>query len=206
MPLLEVKHYIRQLCSGLDFCHSRKVMHRDLKPQNILLGAVNTPFNGRVLKIADFGLSRTQNEVDEEYTNKVVTLSYRSPEVILGYCRYGPGIDMWSVGCIMMELYTSQLFFGGNAEEEVLYHIFRQKGFPGGGYAEMYVSPDKRDMWRAVMTHYNSMQGIPDRIRPLNRTKDDVSQQLIELVDELFDYDPSKRPTSRHVLNGAFLN
>jgi len=96
---LDIEHiraFVYQLMSGLAFCHQRKFLHRDIKCSNILLNN-----NGKI-KLADFGLARFYNAEDKDrpYTNKVITLWYRPPELLLGEERYGPAIDIWSCGYV----------------------------------------------------------------------------------------------------------
>lgn len=90
---------MRQLLEGLNYCHKQNFIHRDIKCSNILLN------NKGELKLADLGLARLyDNEQVRLYTNKVVTLRYRPPELLLGEERYGPSIDIWSCGCILGKL------------------------------------------------------------------------------------------------------
>jgi len=110
----QIKCFTKQLLSGLHYCHRRGIMHRDIKGANLLIN------HAGILKIADFGLSRTFNDKDLQYryTNRVVTLWYRPPELLLGAVVYGPGIDMWGVGCIMAELLTRKPLFPGKNERD----------------------------------------------------------------------------------------
>jgi serine/threonine protein kinase len=94
---------MRALLQGLAHCHDQGILHRDLKSSNLLLDVA-----GR-LKIADFGLARIYHaEENRAYTNKVITLWYRPPELLLGNEHYGPEIDMWSAGCIFAECFTKR--------------------------------------------------------------------------------------------------
>lgn len=87
---------MRQLLEGLNYCHKQNFIHRDIKCSNILLN------NKGELKLADLGLARLfDNEQVRLYTNKVVTLRYRPPELLLGEEKYGTSIDIWSCGCIL---------------------------------------------------------------------------------------------------------
>ena len=104
---------------GLEFCHVRAVMHRDLKPQNILVSR-----DGK-LKLADFGLARAFVPPIRPFTHEVVTLWYRPPEILLGSRTYALPMDMWAVGCIMAEMVTKRPLFPGDSEVDELYKIFR---------------------------------------------------------------------------------
>ncbi|KAG2324178.1 hypothetical protein Bca52824_006906, partial [Brassica carinata] len=107
----QVKCYMRQLLSGLEHCHSRGVLHRDIKGANLLIDS-----NG-VLKIADFGLATFFDPAKTvPLTSHVVTLWYRPPELLLGASRYGVGVDLWSTGCILGELYAGKPILPGKTE------------------------------------------------------------------------------------------
>lgn len=107
----QVKCYMKQLLSGLHHCHSRGVLHRDIKGSNILIDS-----NG-ILKIADFGLvTFFDPQNNAPLTSRVVTLWYRPPELLLGACHYGVGVDLWSAGCILGELYTGKPILPGKTE------------------------------------------------------------------------------------------
>ncbi|XP_048138414.1 probable serine/threonine-protein kinase At1g54610 isoform X4 [Rhodamnia argentea] len=107
----QVKCYMRQLLSGLEHCHNRDVLHRDIKCSNLLID------NEGTLKIADFGLATFYDpEREQVMTNKVVTLWYRAPELLLGATSYGIGIDLWSAGCILAELLYGKPIMPGRTE------------------------------------------------------------------------------------------
>ncbi|XP_053465643.1 cyclin-dependent kinase 5 isoform X3 [Nycticebus coucang] len=115
-----VKSFLFQLLKGLGFCHSRNVLHRDLKPQNLLINR-----NGE-LKLADFGLARAFGIPVRCYSAEVVTLWYRPPDVLFGAKLYSTSIDMWSAGCIFAELANAgRPLFPGNDVDDQLKRIFR---------------------------------------------------------------------------------
>jgi negative regulator of PHO system len=119
-----IKSFMHQLLQGIDFCHTNRVLHRDLKPQNLL---INT--KGQ-LKLADFGLARAFGIPVNTFSNEVVTLWYRAPDVLLGSRTYSTSIDIWSAGCIMAEMYTGRPLFPGTTNEDQLVRIFRIMGTP----------------------------------------------------------------------------
>eukprot|EP01063_Lacrimia_lanifica_P023540 TRINITY_DN3110_c0_g1_i1.p1 TRINITY_DN3110_c0_g1~~TRINITY_DN3110_c0_g1_i1.p1 ORF type:complete len:308 (+),score=103.33 TRINITY_DN3110_c0_g1_i1:139-1062(+) len=120
----DVGSFQKQLVESIAYCHSRSVLHRDLKPQNLLIGRDKT------LKLADFGLGRSFGIPVKKYTHEVVTLWYRSPDVLLGSINYGTGVDMWSIGCIFAEMASGKPLFAGKNEHEQLVKVFRFLGEP----------------------------------------------------------------------------
>lgn len=119
-----VKAFLYQLLQGIQYCHSKKIMHRDLKPGNLLITKSGT------LKIADFGLARAYGIPVRAYSSEVVTLWYRAPDILLGNTNYTDSIDMWSIGCIFAEmLLRTPLFPGANPTEQIDL-IFKCLGTP----------------------------------------------------------------------------
>lgn len=110
---MQVKCYMHQLLSGLQHCHDRGILHRDIKGSNLLIDK-----NG-MLKIADFGLANYYTH-DRPLTNRVVTLWYRAPELLLGATNYGVGIDLWSAGCLLAEMILGRPIMPGRTEVAIL--------------------------------------------------------------------------------------
>jgi len=109
-----VKCLLIQLLSGMEYLHDNWILHRDIKPSNLLLNNVGK------LKIADFGLARKYGDPLKPYTKGVVTLWYRSPELLLGAVEYTSAIDMWSIGTVFAELLLKETLFRGEGEMDQL--------------------------------------------------------------------------------------
>jgi cyclin-dependent kinase 1 len=161
-----VKSYLFQITQGILYCHKRRTMHRDLKPQNLLID-----HNG-VIKLADFGLARAFGIPIRVYTHEVVTLWYRAPEVLLGAQRYSCAIDIWSIGCIFSEMATRKPLFHGDSEIDQLFKIFRILSTPSEetwpGVSELQDYKSSFPMWRTV--------NLREAVRVLDTTGLDLLQ------------------------------
>jgi len=124
LPMPLIKSYLNQLLQAIAYCHSHRVLHRDLKPQNLLVSADGS------IKLADFGLARAFGIPDRTYTHEVVTLWYRAPEILLGSQFYSTAVDVWSIACIFAEMITKKPLFPGDSEIDQLFRIFRTLGTP----------------------------------------------------------------------------
>ena len=124
LDYITIKSFMYQLLQGIAFCHENRVLHRDLKPQNLLINSKGQ------LKLGDFGLARAFGIPVNTFSNEVVTLWYRAPDVLLGSRTYNTSIDIWSAGCIMAEMYTGRPLFPGTTNEDELQKIFRLMGTP----------------------------------------------------------------------------
>ena len=121
-----MRSYARQMLLALEYMHNLRIAHRDLKPDNMVLCGADKA----TLKVCDFGLSRAL-VASGVYTPRCATPFYRSPEIMMGAKRYDPmALDMWSIGCILMELITLRRTFPGANEFEVPLHVFRALGTP----------------------------------------------------------------------------
>ncbi|VDN02201.1 unnamed protein product [Thelazia callipaeda] len=186
----QISSLMKQLVSGLEYCHSIGFLHRDIKCSNILLN------NKGELKLADFGLARFYNEdQDRPYTNRVITLWYRPPELLLGEERYTTAVDIWSVGCILGELYTKKPMFQGNTEMVQLDVISKLCGTP---------SPEN---WPDVikLPLYCSFRPKRSFPRVLRDAFGFIPDKPLDLLDRMLELDPKKRITSKASLMHPWL-
>uniref|UniRef100_A0AA96NG63 [RNA-polymerase]-subunit kinase n=1 Tax=Phyllostachys edulis TaxID=38705 RepID=A0AA96NG63_PHYED len=185
----QVKCYMQQLLRGLEHCHSRHILHRDIKGSNLLID------NRGVLKIADFGLaSFFDPEQRHPLTSRVVTLWYRPPELLLGATNYGVAVDLWSTGCILAELYAGKPIMPGRTEVEQLHKIFKLCGSPS------------EDYWRkSKLPHATIFKPQHPYARRVTDTFKDFPMPALALVDVLLSIDPADRGTASSALQSEFF-
>eukprot|EP01016_Furgasonia_blochmanni_P052638 TRINITY_DN8418_c0_g1_i2.p1 TRINITY_DN8418_c0_g1~~TRINITY_DN8418_c0_g1_i2.p1 ORF type:complete len:417 (+),score=113.51 TRINITY_DN8418_c0_g1_i2:378-1628(+) len=195
--LSEIKCLVKQLLEGLDYLHQRFIMHRDLKTSNLLYN------NKGVLKICDFGLARKFGQTSKPYTLPVVTLWYRSPELLLGSDRYTSAIDIWSVGCIFGELVLKEPLFRGQNETDQVDTIFRNLGTPTDQQW-----PGWRELRFARSVQWKKYVGnkLGEKFPRQNAQGDVVlSETGLNLLKEMLAYDPAKRITAADALKHAWF-
>ncbi|XP_050218773.1 cell division control protein 2 homolog C-like [Mercurialis annua] len=184
-----IQSYMFQLCKGVAHCHCHGVLHRDLKPQNLLLDQEKG-----ILKIADLGLGRAFTVPLKSYTHEIVTLWYRAPEVLLGSTHYSTAVDMWSVGCIFAEMVRRQALFPGDSEFQQLLHIFRMLGTPTekqwGGVSSL------RD-WHVYP------QWEP---QSLARAVPSLGPDGVDLLSKMLKYDPAERISAKAAMDHPYFD
>jgi len=165
----------------LAYLHRNKIIHRDLKPANILVG------HDGILKICDFGLARPiRTDADQKYTNKVITLWYRPPELLMGEVQYGPEVDIWSAGCILVEMLDKKPIFPAENETEALDNIFKILGTP-----DKDTWPQLHDKLVPKIIHRSTLY---DKYRHLS----DLARRFIE---SLLVINPRHRISAHEALN-----
>lgn len=188
MPIPLIRSVMVQILSGLDFCHKRLVLHRDLKPQNVLIDT-----RGKV-KLADFGLARAF-QTRRVYTQEVVTLWYRAPELLLGQNEYSAMVDLWSTGCILAEIANGRPLLPGDSEIDQIFRIFRLLGTP------------ENASWPGVESLPDFQPIFPKwRRQPFSMALPDVPADVANLLQELIVYQPSKRLNAEAALSHAFFD
>ncbi|XP_050384117.1 probable serine/threonine-protein kinase At1g54610 [Argentina anserina] len=185
----QVKCYMHQLLSGLEHCHNRGVLHRDIKGSNLLID------NGGVLKIADFGLASFFDPKHKHpMTSRVVTLWYRPPELLLGATDYSVGVDLWSAGCILAELLSGKPIMPGRTEVEQLHKIYKLCGSPTDEY------------WKkAKLPNATLFKPREPYRRSIRETFKDFPPSALPLVESLLAIDPAERQTASAALHSEFF-
>jgi len=190
LELSIVKSFLYQLCRSIAYCHSQRILHRDLKPQNLLINREGE------LKLADFGLARAFGIPVRQYTHEVVTLWYRAPDILMGNRRYSTPVDIWSIGCILAEMYNGRPLFPGANDTDQLDHIFRALGTPNEIIFPNIVNlPDyKPNTYRSYPK--------PDN---LNHLVPGLSAQGIDLLTQMLTYDPAHRITALDAMSVSII-
>lgn len=188
-----LKSASNQCFSGIEFCHCHRILHRDLKPQNVLVDVQQ-----RVLKLADFGLARAFSVPLRAYTHEVVTLWYRAPEILLGESKYATPMDIWSLGCIVAEMATGQALFPGDSEIDTIFKIFRVFGTPTD------------EVWPGVSKLRDFKQEFPKwsdtKLADARAAGPGLGDQGADLLSQCFKYNPVDRPSARRLLQHPFFD
>ncbi|GMT32194.1 hypothetical protein PFISCL1PPCAC_23491, partial [Pristionchus fissidentatus] len=183
-----VKNITMQTILGLEYLHVNWILHRDLKPNNLLMNAAGN------IKITDFGLARFFGSPNRNYTHQVVTRWYRAPELLYGARSYGVGVDMWAMGCIVAELLLRNPLFPGMSDLDQLTAIYRVLG-----------SPTAED--------WPLMKNLPDFVVMKEQPAMDLraifsaaGDELLELIQGFFAFDPLKRWSATDALKSPYFS
>ncbi|XP_008316836.1 cyclin-dependent kinase 11B isoform X1 [Cynoglossus semilaevis] len=186
----EVKTLMIQLLRGVRHLHDNWILHRDLKTSNLLLS------HKGILKVGDFGLAREYGSPLKPYTPVVVTLWYRSPELLLGAKEYSTAVDMWSVGCIFGELLTQKPLFPGKSELDQIQKIFKDLGTPSEK-----IWPGYNELPAVKKMNFNEFpyNNLRKRFGAL------LSDQGFDLMNKFLTYCPSQRILSDEGLKHEYF-
>ncbi|KAJ9394182.1 hypothetical protein DTO282F9_8899 [Paecilomyces variotii] len=189
LDYITIKSFMHQLLRGIAFCHENRVLHRDLKPQNLLINKMGQ------LKLADFGLARAFGIPVNTFSNEVVTLWYRAPDVLLGSRTYNTSIDIWSAGCIMAEMYTGRPLFPGTTNEDQLQKIFRLMGTPSERtWPGISQFPEYKPNWHVYAT------------QDLRLILPQVDQLGLDLLNRMLQLRPEMRISAAEALRHPWFN
>ncbi|KAK2959386.1 putative Cell division control protein 2 like protein [Blattamonas nauphoetae] len=179
-----IRSLMFQLLCGVAFCHSRRILHRDLKPQNLMLTS------DLQLKIGDFGLARAFGIPVRSFTHEVVTLWYRPPDVLFGSKKYSTPVDLWSCGCILGEMLVGRPIFPGSNENDELIRIFKILGTPT---TQKWAGMTELPLYgKFTFPHYP-----PRNLSSLFPTLD---EQGLDLLSRLLIFDPNQRITAKQAI------
>lgn len=189
LPIL--KSFLYQLILGVAYCHHHRVLHRDLKPPNLLINREGQ------LKLADFGLARAFGIPVRSYTHEVVTLWYRAPDVLMGSRRYSTPVDIWSVGCIMAEMANGRPLIAGTSEGDQLGRIFKLLGTPlVQEYPEIVDLPEYPNLNFPQYPPPRNFGSLAPRLDTLG----------VDLLQQMLRYNPASRITAQDALLHPFFN
>jgi len=183
LEIFTIKSFLFQLLNGTHYCHKNRVLHRDLKPQNLLINAQGQ------LKLADFGLARAFGIPVRSLTHEVVTLWYRPPDVLMGSKHYTTTVDMWSIGCIFAEMVTGRPLFPGTSEKDQLYKIFVLLGTPS---IEIWPEMNKLPQYKSDFPIYPP--------RDLSKLFPNLPKHGLDLLIHFLQYDPYQRITAQDAM------
>eukprot|EP00163_Fabomonas_tropica_P007013 TRINITY_DN1661_c0_g1_i1.p1 TRINITY_DN1661_c0_g1~~TRINITY_DN1661_c0_g1_i1.p1 ORF type:complete len:361 (-),score=42.51 TRINITY_DN1661_c0_g1_i1:739-1821(-) len=196
LEAIHKQYILYQLLKALKFIHSAELLHRDMKPSNLLL---NSECH---VKVCDFGLARSIAALSQEgnapvlLTDYVATRWYRAPEILLGSTKYQKAVDMWSIGCILGELLGGKPMFPGTSTMNQLDKVIEVTGRPNAEAIESMRSP-----FAATM-----LESLPaTRRKSLSEIYPQASQEALDLLGRLLQFNPNRRITAEEALRHPYV-
>jgi len=184
-----VKSYLFQILIAINFCHSKRILHRDLKPQNLLID------KDGIIKVADFGLARSFGIPIKTLTHEILTLWYRAPEILLGQKEYSTPVDMWSIGLIFYEMAHRKPLFAGDCEIDQIFKIFQMFGTPN---EKTWPGVTKLPEFKLTFPQFKG-KGIS----AYNKNIDPIG---LDLLSKMIQIDPCKRISAKQALQHPYFN
>ncbi|XP_008424755.1 cyclin-dependent kinase-like 1 isoform X2 [Poecilia reticulata] len=185
VPQAQLKSIVWQTLQAVNFCHKHNCIHRDVKPENILLT------KSGVIKLCDFGFARILTGPEDDYTDYVATRWYRAPELLVGDTQYGPPVDVWAVGCVFAELLSGNPLWPGKSDVDQLYLIRKTLGD---------LIPHHQQIFRSNVFFSGVSIPEPDTMEPLERRFCGASAQALTVMKSCLVMDPSLRLSCEELL------
>ncbi|XP_069116672.1 cyclin-dependent kinase-like 1 isoform X31 [Argopecten irradians] len=188
-----VKKIVSQTLEAVNYCHSRNCIHRDVKPENILLSTE------RQVKLCDFGFARVLTGPLDEYTDYVATRWYRAPELLVGDPKYGPPVDVWAIGCVFAELLSGQALWPGKSDLDQIFLIKKTLG-------------DLIPTQKSAFSSNIFFQGLeipnvePENYEPLENKFPRISSNALDFMKNCLKMDPAERMTCEELLQHKYLD
>ncbi|KCV70656.1 CMGC/CDK protein kinase [Fonticula alba] len=200
-----IRRFMRHLLRGLATCHAHRVLHRDLKPQNLLID-----INTYTLKIADFGLARSIGIPVHTFSHEVVTLWYRAPDVLLGCRNYSREIDIWAAGCVFAEMVNNgRAAFPGKCNKSQIELIFRTLGAPDMNQwpGITNLSGWNEDLNAKLGGMLSPVPcGTPQFVERLKLIAPRLCKPGLDVLKEMLRYDPETRISAREALERSYFH
>ncbi|XP_069673262.1 cyclin-dependent kinase-like 1 isoform X2 [Periplaneta americana] len=190
-PELLTRQITWQTLQGVAYCHQHNCIHRDVKPENILLTAQG------VVKLCDFGFARMLSP-GENYTDYVATRWYRAPELLVGDTQYGPPVDVWAIGCVFAELVQGQALWPGKSDVDQLYLIRRSLGD---------LIPRHMNIFKSNEFFYGVTLPQPDVLEPLeSKLPRQNNPNVMDFLKKCVDKDPARRWSCEQLLRHPYFD
>ncbi|XP_054603316.2 cyclin-dependent kinase-like 2 isoform X3 [Nothobranchius furzeri] len=190
LDLNTCRQYMFQILRAATFCHQQNVIHRDIKPENILISQEG------VVKLCDFGFARTIASPSEVYTDYVATRWYRAPELLVGDIKYGKPVDVWALGCLLIEVLTGQPLFPGDSDLDQIYHIVKCFGNLVTHHQELFY---RNPIFSGVKLPESSSTV------PLQQRFPSITQNALDVAQRCLDMDPEGRAQCSELLDHLFF-
>ncbi|KAK7883054.1 hypothetical protein WMY93_029228 [Mugilogobius chulae] len=185
VPEAQLKSIVWQTLQAVNFCHKHNCIHRDVKPENILLTKTG------VIKLCDFGFARILTGPEDDYTDYVATRWYRAPELLVGDTQYGPAVDVWALGCVFAELLNGNPLWPGKSDVDQLYLIQKTLGD---------LIPRHQQVFRSNVFFNGVSIPEPDTTEPLEKRFCGVSATALQVMKSCLVMDPSLRRSCEEIL------